>query len=87
MPDVPLHTDVPSVPSDALQAVREQHSGLQRQELFSFAAAQMLDLGSAEALALFLSQDTAGRMEWVLTGAPKPSIFCDVLVMLLTRMM
>ncbi|KXZ43179.1 hypothetical protein GPECTOR_99g814 [Gonium pectorale] len=36
-----------------------------RQELFSFAAAGMLELGQAEALALLASTDRAARLRWV----------------------
>ncbi|GLC33283.1 hypothetical protein PLESTB_000351000 [Pleodorina starrii] len=36
-----------------------------RQELFSFAAASMLELGPAESLALLTSTDRAARLQWV----------------------
>lgn len=40
-----------------------------RQEMFSFAVAQLLQLGKPEAAALLLSRDTAGRLQFVLEAA------------------
>ncbi|EFJ44671.1 hypothetical protein VOLCADRAFT_95111 [Volvox carteri f. nagariensis] len=42
-----------------------------RQELFSFAAAGLLELGPAESLALLTSTDRAARLQWV-TAAVTP---------------
>lgn len=53
------------------QVVSEQLGKDTRQELFSFAAACMLELGPAERLALLLSRDRAARLQWV-TAAVAP---------------
>jgi len=42
---------------------------LRRQEMYSFAAATLLQLGIPEATALLLSRDTAGRLQFVLEAA------------------
>jgi hypothetical protein len=42
---------------------------LRRQELYSFAATSLLQLGVPEATALLLSRDTAGRLQFVLEAA------------------
>ncbi|KAG7669371.1 hypothetical protein Ndes2437B_g05527 [Nannochloris sp. 'desiccata'] len=42
---------------------------LRRQEMYSFAAASLLQLGVPEATALLLSRDTAGRLQFVLEAA------------------
>ncbi len=49
----------------AVQGVREQLGGRQRRELFSFAAAQMLELGVAERLALLLTQASQSSVHQV----------------------
>lgn len=59
--------------SDPYQAVREVVGSRRRQELLSFAAAQMLDLGLPERLALLLSQDTGARLQYCL-AAVKPHL-------------
>jgi len=48
-----------------LQLMRNQLGKERRQELFSFAAASLLDLGMAERLALLQSKDTAARLQFV----------------------
>lgn len=44
---------------------RDQLAGRQRQELFSFAAAQMLELGLPERLALLHCRDTSARLQFI----------------------
>ena len=48
--------------------VAEELDKGRRQELFSFAASQMLELGLPERSALLGSQDTGGRLQYVLTA-------------------
>ncbi|GAB4820692.1 hypothetical protein N2152v2_007738 [Parachlorella kessleri] len=54
--------------SDPYQGVREQLGKQRRRELFSFAAAQMLELGLPQRLALLLTQDTGARLQYVLAA-------------------
>lgn len=58
----PAHADPYVEAAEALGRAR-------RQELFSFAAAQLLQLGVPEAAALLLSRDTEGRLGFVLEAA------------------
>lgn len=60
--------DGPQAAQDPYQFVGEAVGGDLRQELFSFAAACVLELGQAEALALLTSTDRAARLEWVLAA-------------------
>jgi hypothetical protein len=55
--------------ADPYSQVGEQVGRLRRQELYSYAAAQLLQLGIPEATALLLSRDTAGRLQFVLEAA------------------
>lgn len=48
--------------------MREEVGKSLRQELFSFAAAGLLDLGTVERLALLASTDCAARLEWTLAA-------------------
>lgn len=60
----------PTAAADPYQAVGEQLGGeARRRELFSFAAAQVLDMGIPERAALLQTQDTAGRLAYVLAAA------------------
>lgn len=54
--------------ADPYEAVREALSKHRRQELFSFAAAQLLVMGTPERAALLLSQDTGARLNFVLAA-------------------
>ena len=51
---------------DPYTDVAEQMGKARRQELFSFAVCQLLTTGTPERAALLLSQDTAGRLQFVL---------------------
>ncbi|KAI8473135.1 MAG: hypothetical protein J3K34DRAFT_466748 [Monoraphidium minutum] len=55
--------------ADPYEHLREKIAKEHRQELFSFAAANCLELGLAERLALLLSRDTAARLGYVLYAA------------------
>lgn len=55
--------------ADPYTEVAELLGKARRQELFSFAVSQLLQLGTAERAALLLSQDTAGRLQYVLEAA------------------
>eukprot|EP00775_Hariotina_reticulata_P005370 gene5370-5605_t len=50
---------------DIYQLLRDQLGKERRQELFSFAAASLLDLGMPERLALLQCKDTAARLQFV----------------------
>lgn len=50
------------------QVVRELLSAHERREFLSFAAAQMLELGLPERLALLLSRDTGARLQYVMAA-------------------
>lgn len=50
---------------DPYQMARDKLAGRRRQELFSFAAAQLLELGLPERLALLQCRDTSGRLQFV----------------------
>ncbi|KAF6256613.1 hypothetical protein COO60DRAFT_1640586 [Scenedesmus sp. NREL 46B-D3] len=52
-------------PQDPYQAARDQLGKERRQELFSFAAASVLELGLPERLALLHCTDTAARLQYV----------------------
>lgn len=53
--------------ADPYASVQEEVVGRRRrQELFSFAVVQLLDLGKAEAAALLLSRDTGARLQYAL---------------------
>jgi hypothetical protein len=54
------------VHADPYTQLSEELGKARRQELFSFAVAQLLDMGTPETCALLLSQDTAGRLSWIL---------------------
>ncbi|GBF88650.1 hypothetical protein Rsub_01549 [Raphidocelis subcapitata] len=54
---------------DPYQALREAVAKERRQELFSFAAAGCLELGTVERLALLLSRDAAARLAYVAEAA------------------
>ncbi|EFN58530.1 hypothetical protein CHLNCDRAFT_140625 [Chlorella variabilis] len=53
---------------DPYEAIREALGKARRQELFSFAAAQLLVMGTPERAALLLSQDCGARLNFVLTA-------------------
>ena len=55
--------------ADPYTQVSEKVGRLRRQEMYSFAASQLLQLGVPEAAALLLSRDTAGRLQFVLEAA------------------
>jgi hypothetical protein len=55
--------------ADPYAQVSERLGRLRRQEMYSYAAAQLLQLGVPEAAALLLSRDTAGRLQFVLEAA------------------
>ncbi|KIZ06335.1 hypothetical protein MNEG_1617, partial [Monoraphidium neglectum] len=57
--------------ADPYEHLREKVGKERRQELFSFAAANCLELGLVERLALLLSQDTAARLAYV-AAATRP---------------
>jgi hypothetical protein len=54
--------------ADPYEAIRETIGKGRRQELFSFAAAQLLEMGTPERAALLLSQDTGARLNFVLAA-------------------
>lgn len=55
--------------ADPYTDMAEKLGRSRRQEMFSFAVAQLLQLGKPEAAALLLSRDTAGRLQFVLEAA------------------
>ncbi|KAI7845905.1 hypothetical protein COHA_000638 [Chlorella ohadii] len=54
--------------ADPYEAIRESIGKGRRQELFSFAVAQLLVMGTPERAALLLSQDTGARLNFVLAA-------------------
>lgn len=54
--------------TDPYQSMFDELCAENRQELFSFAAASMLELGMAERSALLCSTDAGARMEWISTA-------------------
>lgn len=66
-------SDIKKKAQDPYQLTREALGKVQRRELFSFAAAAMLELRLPEQLALLQSRDTAARMQWTLE-AVRPTL-------------
>jgi hypothetical protein len=57
-----------AAPPDPYAAITEQLGKARRQELYSFAVAQLLVMGTPERAALMLSQDTGARLNFVLAA-------------------
>ncbi|PSC71566.1 ATP-dependent protease [Micractinium conductrix] len=61
-------SQAPAAASDPYEAIREALGKARRQELFSFAAAQLLVMGTPERAALMLNQDTGTRLNFVIAA-------------------